>query len=433
MSKAKNIINEWFAELPRGYALPPYSKEEKEVLRRVVEARGIDYSLVESKLEDDPSQGEVDSTDMEEPTRPKSRFRAESAPFMENPTELGNFLISRYTDGSVEVSGFESLFKEMKELPGSRLQSVAKILHDNTNRELFNGTFKMGDNERLLRGLLNRYLKIRNSTSDDLFLSIIYNGKITMLDNSVDINPTISVEGTNGVNLKAFRSLKSVNFGPLPPELSETLNGIFSIYRLTNDKDIRETATSFEINDALKVVQRPEIVNELEQLLQSQQVSNIEAIKKMAQRVRNMIDSNSIGRMASKFVDGVDRTLRSKLQGVSYWAVIGNTMVYISTSNDVYELLKPNDRTNTISTSILNMKDSRIFANAQSIHKELIEGNEDVFDVLSDVPNSERRNIINEWFANLPKGMATEPYSDEELNVLSKVLNENGYSNLIVG
>lgn len=41
MKTTRQIINEWFAQLPKGYALPPYSMHELEVLRGVVKKHGI--------------------------------------------------------------------------------------------------------------------------------------------------------------------------------------------------------------------------------------------------------------------------------------------------------------------------------------------------------------------------------------------------------
>ena len=38
----------------------------------------------------------------------------------------------------------------------------------------------------------------------------------------------------------------------------------------------------------------------------------------------------------------------------------------------------------------------------------------------------DRDSIIREWFYRLPKGYATAPYTDEEMDTLHEILEENG-------
>lgn len=441
--KIEDVIYEWFANLPFGYALPPYDKEEISALREVIEEHGLDESIIKVLTEEEseeetakqqPKQQPQEPTEEPEqhpePERPDTRFRGETADFMANPTELGNFIVSKYTDGSVRIEGFRELFGQIKKLPSNRLQNVTKLIYENTNRKISGGSFKMGDNERLLRSILNKNLRFDNSTSDDLFVAIIYNGQIKGAPKrDTGIYSTIDIDGSAGIKLRRFKNLKSIDFGVLPPETSELLDGIISVYRLVNNKDISGTVTSFEINEALKLIQKPEIASEIETLLQSQQTSSIKAIKILGQRINTMLDATPIGEIASRFIKSVDGVLRNKLQSVSHWVTVGKRMVFIETSVDIYNLVKPNDRENTLSTSILNLKDKRIIVNAQSIHKALVEQVSTNNDTTLQFSESEQKEIILEWFARLPKGVAQYPYSKEELSILSDVLKERLGSN----
>lgn len=81
--KYQHIINEWFAQLPKGYALPPYTQQEEQVLHQVLQKYNISRSqLIERVAEISPtdsSQSEtqyiMDVDDVREPYRffiPKS-------------------------------------------------------------------------------------------------------------------------------------------------------------------------------------------------------------------------------------------------------------------------------------------------------------------------------------------------------------------------
>lgn len=50
--KYREIINEWFAHLPKGYALPPYTQQEEEVLHQVLQKYNVSRSELNERIND---------------------------------------------------------------------------------------------------------------------------------------------------------------------------------------------------------------------------------------------------------------------------------------------------------------------------------------------------------------------------------------------
>lgn len=74
--KYQNIINEWFAHLPKGYALPPYTQEEEQVLHQVLQKYNVSRAQLIERVSDvssaatvDDEQYTMDVDDLREPYR----------------------------------------------------------------------------------------------------------------------------------------------------------------------------------------------------------------------------------------------------------------------------------------------------------------------------------------------------------------------------
>lgn len=405
----REIIIEWFARLPKGYATHPYSKEELNILREV---------LIENDL--DPNQVQDTEETPEQPVEPKqSRFRGKTADFMESPEALSSFIISRYTDGVVKIKGFDKLHSVILGLTPSRLQAVTKMIYENTNRELINGTFKMGDNERLLLKLILNSLTIEKSNHFNLFLAIIYDGKITAVENSTDLQSSFTVAEQIQVATHTNFNSQIISLGVITPDLKNKLDILKGIYKLIRNREISDNFTVSEINEILKELNNPNVQQEIQNLLTNARSSNIESMKALAQQIQTTLDSTSVENLVAEFIRDVDSVIRLKLQDINYIITVTKRMVYVKPIGKIYSKLKP---TNNIPNSIMDFNNGMLNLNSNVLKDLILEIKLDTKKLLENV-NFE--SLIKEWFARLPKGFAEYPYTEEETNVLREVLNES--------
>lgn len=412
----KKIILEWFARLPKGYANYPYSKEEIKVLQEVLDDNEIDADANDINNASEPGQEEQP----EEPQEPtQRRFRGKTADFMESPEALSSFIISRYTDGVVKIQGFDKLHKTIRNLSDQRLQSVTKMIYENTNRELINGTFKMGDNERLLLKLILNSLKIQDSNSFNLFLAIIYDGKINAYKNPTEFQVNFTVAEQIRVATHTNFNSQTISLGVITPELKNKLETLKGIYKLIKNRDLDSSYPVTEVNSVLAELQNPNVQQEIQNLLTNARSSNIESMKALAQQIQTTLDSTSIQELAASFINDVDSVLRLKFSDINHIITVTNRMVYVKRVGQIYKKLKP--ETN-IPNSIMNFSNGNLNLSSTVFNDLILEIKIDTKKILESVDSE---SLIKEWFARLPKGFAEYPYTEEELEVLQEVLSES--------
>src|SRR5687768_55912 len=121
----EDIIIDWFARLPKGYAQPPYSYEERRILNEVMAKRGI---TIQEKTNDDIDQdGKLDSQG--------DKVRIEGVEFMESPEEFEKFIYENYIYVGESVKNLALLYNEVKKLPEKYYTNVVKLIGGRSKRK----------------------------------------------------------------------------------------------------------------------------------------------------------------------------------------------------------------------------------------------------------------------------------------------------------
>ena len=361
-----NLMNEWFANLPKGYATAPYSESELQILETVLESKGIEPRPVINAL----TEKDVDN-DGKDDESPKDRFIANSQPWMQDVESFKQFIDDEYVMTGQDVLGLDAMFAEILVLKDSDRKKVIAILGKSTNRKLNSGSYTMGKHERTLFDIIKRTIKIPNGHFSELWFAIIHDGEIkggvtgdTGIVSDVDVD-------RQGVSLKNYKRLGAVDFGSLSPDFTRTFKTMLNLGSLLTGKQITASVGRTGVNDVLASLQDPEVISDIEGLLKLAQETELKFLTRVTDKINKMLKGSDPKDIAKSLCDHVDEMLTAKITQVDWWGIIIGSKVYIESAEDVLEPLLC--KGNQVTTAVSNFKGLHLWVNASKIHKEIID------------------------------------------------------------
>ncbi len=365
------LTQEWFARLDKGYATPPYTAEELKTLQEVLTEFNIPTSaFVLREQEETESQEDA-------PTEPQKRFHAASAEFLESSEKFTAYIKSRYIEPGREIRGLEGVYEELNKLLDSDKQQVAKIIGENTNRKLENGTFKIGKYETMLLRIINTNVRIENSSPFQLFFAIAFNG--VLQGNTPGSKANVNIPENNGLLVGSFRENSTQSLGKLSQKASDILNGILTVHKLATGKQLSPNMNVVEVNAAIDTIESEsgtQLVNNMITTSDSPTQKISETDKQM---ILAMLKHTKVETAAITFINEIDTYIRNSLKGASYWATITpEGMAYIKPIARIYKIVKPNKKALVLPDTINDFSGNSINVRSSAIHSTLLEMNDSI-------------------------------------------------------
>lgn len=336
--KYKQIVNEWFARLEKGYAQPPYTKHELKVLDEVMQKHNL-------KLNEAP------------------------ADFMASPQIFEDYIVEHYVFQDQKVDGLDTLYALVVNKP-----EIVKIIDTKYSRNLQSTKYSMSSSEKQLFDIIMRNINIKNGNPSELWFSIIYNGKVKGGVAGRSIVSDVEV-GNDDVSLKNYSSLSSVDFGSLSGKEWKKVYDIIQMSSLITGKEVNISMTRDSIEKQLEILSNPDIQAQIGEMIQLSKTSNIQALKMIAARFQNLLGSDNpadLNKLIDSFLGAVNDAIEVKLRAVNYWGIIVNNTVYLETTDNIYNALKSDVKSNKLSPAIIQFKGSKLYVNGTYIHREIV-------------------------------------------------------------
>lgn len=336
--KYKQIVNEWFARLEKGYAQPPYTKHELKVLDEVMQK----YNL---KLNEAP------------------------ADFMASPQIFEDYIKKHYVYAGQQVDGIDRLYASIVNKP-----EVVKIVDTNYSRDLQSTKYVMSSVEKELFDIIMRAISIKNANSSELWFSIVYNGKVKGGVAGRSIVSDVEV-GNDDVSLKNYSKLSIVDFGSLSGDVWESVYDIIQMASLITGEKVNISMTRDSINNQLKLLSDPDNQRQIGELIQLSKTTDIKAIQTIGSKFEKLIGSDNpadLNKIIDSVLKQVDSAIATKLRAVGYWGIIINNTVYLETTENMFNSLKSDTKTNRLSPAIIQFKGSKLYVNGNYIHREIV-------------------------------------------------------------
>ena len=382
----ENIIHEWFANLPKGFATYPYSESELLILKEVLERNKMSPALVHRIRMDYLKEGqerlEKEKENPQAPTEkqpakepeiksvkpevPETRFVAKTAPFMQTFVAFEDLLNQRYLSAGIEVENLTELYAQILSAPPETNKRIIKMIHENTNRELVNGTFKLGEYELELLRIINSTIRIKNHVPHDLWAAIIYNGKVQsneLVNNILVAHETLTVRN--------FNNTDQTDFGTLPPELDSYFRKIINLNAILLDQEINPNIDRDGVNNLLVKLGTPETIADIQKVINLAKTTEDNVIARLGKSYETLLNGTSVQEIVATFCQKVNEMIYQLLKVHNYWAVIVRGKFYVAPAEDIFDKLKC--KNNKLSKAVLNFGDSHLWIDSREIYEEIVE------------------------------------------------------------
>lgn len=368
MKKNSNsLISEWFYRLPNGYATIPYTESELNVLEQVLKENGITNwkGIIQHMKEADVATQEPDDSELQPETHESNEdFRN----LLDSFEQFSDILNKRYITPGIQIVGLEDLYNELIALPDSIKIHIRKIIGKRTNRDIFYGTFKMGQYEKLLLDVIERTIKINNIKNEVLWFAIVLDGKLkpNALDTSVLTGDVIVNE--SNVQIGKFNN-EIISFGIIDPEIASLLTVLDNLGEVINGSKLNEY-TKDSINNLLSSISDESNKQEIEQFLNLSNISKLSALKSLSNNIKAALENHDINELPIKFCSLIDQFISKVLSQVSYWGTISGDMVYITTGQSLFPSLNCT-KEGRLGGGIYGIQDNKLRVLGDIIHDKL--------------------------------------------------------------
>lgn len=361
-----DIINEWFALLPKGYAIPPYSVTEEAILKEVLKKynfpkteRLFKDNLFELSNKDIDDDGKLDDAG--------DRVRVEGVAFMNSSEEFTKFIYENYVYLGETVKNLDQLYGAIRTLPKEAYSAIVKLVGGKARRKLSYGTYMIGKYEYLLLEMIHKYVRLQNGYQTELWFAMLHDGKVkaTSSNDGDGINSDI-VKQNIGISLKNADAARVVNFGKLPKELALQVHTLVSIFTALMDQQVDTSRES--LNDLFIRISDPSTIEDIQNLIAQSKDTKVGSISKLGQKLEKILNGAPPDQFISSFCAMIDSHIAHKLMEVDYWGSISGRKVILQPSKDIYSNIKCQD--NKISDAIISFDNYHLWVDSRKLYKD---------------------------------------------------------------
>jgi hypothetical protein len=286
---------------------------------------------------------------------------------VESSTSLEQLIKSKYVVQGQDVLNIDNFYNSIVKSPNSK--KLFNLISNSGNKKLRSAHDPIGGLEKELFELIMNTIKIPNGEPSEFWFAIMYGGQIKGgVKGETGITSDVDVEG-QGVSLKNYGKINSIDFGSLGKTVEELLRDNINLFQILSGGSVTKSLTRDSINIVLDLINSPEVVSDIEEILKLAETTNIRAVKRLALQIENSLEERDPRSLVVRFCNGIDSNIKSKLNEVKWWVTIHNGVCHIESSQDLFEKLRCQN--GKVSSAIVSFKDLHLFVNGNTLFKEV--------------------------------------------------------------
>lgn len=330
----KELINEWFFRSPKGYVMPPYSDSELKILIGILKENNIsnwkDYVNYFSQLKE--VEQVEDSSEETSATQPELESNDDFRNVLNSVEKFREVIVRRYFPAGFDVDGLDNLYQSIMEQPETIQNGIRRIIAKKSNRDFNNGTFKMGQYEKILYDLVKQTITIDNSTPELLWLAFLF-----------DSEPMIHIENGEPGNLKSSLgnawfhrfSQEAVSIGTINIDLNSILTVLKQIGETIFEISF-ENYDSKSINKVIEELSDPSSLEDIKMVISKAEVTKLAPMKNLSALIKQALGDHDVNQLPLMFKDTFNRCIAAALAKCPYYGTISGDMVYLMHSKEIY-------------------------------------------------------------------------------------------------
>ena len=344
MTVIDKILSEWSYRCSDGI-VDMNNPTKRAILNAILEENGVD--LEQDKI-----------------TEPKAK--PANTTFTDSPEEFTNFVKQEYTEKDQSITGLDLLYDAIQKSPEKdKLFNLIKI---SGNRSLKPGKTPIQSVEGTLFNLIMASIDMTNGEPSELWFAIIYDGKAKGgVATKSDIESDVIV-GNDGVSIKNYKQIYSLDFGSLPADELKRLKQITNLLVVLTNVEFTAGLGRDSFNNLLNFLKTPEFQSDLKEILKIGEDTNIPALKNIYNIIIKYLPNGNTEELVNEFVDGengINKIIANKIKKVQWWAIISNNILYLEPSDVLVSRLYSKE--GQLSPVFSQIKGNNLFVNGNRL------------------------------------------------------------------
>jgi hypothetical protein len=348
-----SILTEWQFRLKKGY---PTTAADYDILRDVLKEMTTLSEYEQDRIvrrsmgltEDEPA-------DIEQSNNSSSTFI--------DANSFEKFIHAEYSVEGQQFIGLNLLYDRIKQ--SSNSDKLFSMILDLTKKPLHAGEYRIQGLDADLYNIIRDTIKIPNGHFSELWFAIKFNGEVKGAVAGNSIVSDVEV-GDDGVSLKDYAKLSTVDFGTLDAAATMLLKTAVNSFEMMTGIEINKSMTRDSINKVLDRLDSEELKHDIHTLVKLANDTNITVIRRFVENLQKFMPDNDPGQIVENFCMQLNENIQSKIFEVKWWGIINNGILYLETQSEILETLKC--KSNRISPAIANFKGSHLFVNGNTIN-----------------------------------------------------------------
>jgi hypothetical protein len=289
----------------------------------------------------------------------------DSNSYFNNADQFVEFIMSEYAMEGQQFLGLPLLFEKINKSPNK--DKIFSLITDLDKKPLKSGDYKIQGTDAELYQLISDTIKVPNGHYSELWFAIKFNGEVKGGVAGDSIVSDIDV-GADGVSLKDYNKISTVDFGNLTADTALLLKIAVNSFEMLTGMQINKSMTRDSINAVLDNLDSDELRNDIKGLIQISKDTEIKVIRRFVDKLQRFMPDGNPERIVENFCEQLNETIKSKLSdgNVKWWGIISGGTLHLKTSNEVYQALKCQN--NRISSAVSNFKGFHLFVNGNRIN-----------------------------------------------------------------
>jgi len=279
-----------------------------------------------------------------------------------------DFVKSKYLEEKQEIKYLDLLYNAIQKSPEK--EKLFSLIQSSGNRSLVPGKSPIQSVEGTLFNLIMASIDMTNGEPSELWFAIMYGGKAKGgVATKSDIESDVIV-GNNGVSLKNYEKIYSLDFGSLPADELKQLKQIINLLIVLTGVEFTAGLTRDSINNLLIQLKDPLFQKDLRGILRIGADTQIKALQNMYDTIVKYVPNGDVEKLVDKFIEGINETIAKKITKVKWWAVINKDkgILYLEPSDVIASRLYSKD--GQLPPVFGQIKGNNLFVNGNKLFKD---------------------------------------------------------------
>ena len=280
-----------------------------------------------------------------------------------------NFVKSKYLEEKQEISGLDSLYEAIQKSPEKN--ELFLIIQSSGNRSLKPGKSPIQSVEGTLFNLIKSSIKMANGEPSELWFAIMYGGKAkggVATENDIESDVIV---GNDGVSIKNYTQIYSLDFGSLPADELKQLKQIINLLVVLTGVEFTAGLGRDSINNLLIQLKDPSFQEDLRGILRIGADTQIKALQNMYDAIVKYVPNGDVEKLVDEFIDGINginEIIAKKITKVQWWAIINKGILYLEPSDVIASRLY--SKNGQLSPVFGQIKGNNLFVNGNRLLKD---------------------------------------------------------------